>query len=85
MKAIVTVKLPKNPKHNPKNKKTGKCPLFHPPYRYPLYKSLEGLNICTDITGSYHSYIETGKNGKEIREKAEKRFGHIIIIRIEIQ
>ena len=83
MKAIVTVKLPRNPKHNPRNKQTGRCPLFSPPYRYPLFKSMEGLNICTDITGSHHSYIETGKNEKEIRELAEKKFGHIT--RIEIQ
>ena len=83
MKAVVTVKLPRNPKHNPRNKQTGKCPLFRPPYRYPLFKSKEGLNICTDITGSHHSYIETGKNVKEIRELAEKKFGYVT--RIEIQ
>ena len=83
MKAIVTVKLHRNLKHNPRNKQTGRCPLFGPPYHYPLFKSMEGLNICTDITGSHHSYIETGENEKEIRELAEKKFGHVT--RIEIQ
>jgi len=64
MKAIVTVKLPRNPKHDPRNKKTGQCPL--------------DINVCcTDVTGSHHSYIETGENEAEIRQKAREKYGHV--------
>ena len=73
MKAIVTVRLPSNPDHDPRNKKSGKCPLF---------KEYAGSFLCTDITGSHHSYIEYGEDLKRIREKAERRFGHIT--RIEV-
>lgn len=69
MKAIVTVKLPRNPKHNPKRKLTGNCPL-------------SGNCICTDTTGSHHSYVETGDNHTEIKLLAQKKYGHIT--RIEI-
>lgn len=41
---IITVKMPKNPDHDPKNKVTGKCPV--------------GLGICTDSTGEHHSYLD---------------------------
>ena len=68
MKAIVTVKLKKNPFHNPRDKKTGNCPIQN--------------CICTDITGSHHSYIETGKDRDEIIQKAEQKWGHVT--RIEI-
>lgn len=39
---IVTVKLPRNPDHNPRDKKTGRCPV-----------SPE----CTDSTGEHHSHL----------------------------
>ena len=79
MKAIVTIKLPKNTNHNPRDKKTGKCPLFRPPYeRFEL----TGSFLCTDITGSHHSYIEYGECEAVILEKASQRFGHVT--RIEI-
>jgi len=68
MQAIVTVKLPINPKHNPRNKKTGKCPVTQ--------------WLCTDVTGSHHSYIESGENRAEIYWKAKVRFGHVT--RVEV-
>ena len=40
---IVTVKLAKNPKHDPRNKKTGKCPA--------------GVGTCTDVAGEHHSFL----------------------------
>lgn len=40
---IVTVKLPKNPLHDPNNKVTGKCPI-------------DG-STCTDVTGAHHSVL----------------------------
>jgi len=64
MKAIVTVKLPRNPKHDPRNKKIGKCPL-------------KENKLCTDVTGSHHSYIEEGKNRQDIWFKANHKYHHI--------
>jgi hypothetical protein len=40
---IVTVKLAKNPEHNPRDKKTGPCPVSGKP--------------CTDVTGEHHTFI----------------------------
>lgn len=40
---LVTVKLPKNPEHNPRNKKTGPCPVNGKP--------------CTDVTGEHHTFL----------------------------
>lgn len=69
MRAIVTVKLSRNPKHDTRNKKTGQCPL--------------DINVyCTDVTGSHHSYIETGRCLAEIYQKAREKYNHIT--RIEI-
>lgn len=64
MKAIVTIKLPRNPKHNPRNKKSGWCPIN--PQKH-----------CTDITGSHHSYIQEGLNMEDIRNKARAKYDHI--------
>jgi hypothetical protein len=40
---LVTVKLPKNPEHNPRDKKTGPCPVDGKP--------------CTDVTGEHHTFL----------------------------
>lgn len=40
---VVTVKFPKNPEHDPHNKKTGPCPASGKP--------------CDDVTGEHHSFI----------------------------
>lgn len=64
MKAVVTVKLPRNPKHDPRNKKSGWCPINTKVW-------------CSDTTGSHHSYVEEGLNQREIEEKAKKKFKHI--------
>jgi hypothetical protein len=73
MKAIVTVKLQRNPKHNPANKVEGEC---------PLSKQLGVSIYCSDVTGEHHSYIEEGKTIAEIEDKAKRKFGHVT--RIEI-
>jgi hypothetical protein len=73
MKAIATVKLPRNPKHNPSNKVKGEC---------PLSKQIGVSIYCSDATGEHHSYIEEGKTIAEIEDKAKRKFGHIT--RIEI-
>ena len=63
MNVIVTIKLKRNPNHNPHNKKTGKCPVTN--------------KKCTDVTGQHHSYIETGNSLKEIEIKAKNKWGHV--------
>lgn len=77
MKAIVTVKLPRNPKHNPRNKQIGICPLCS------ISERKAGMGrLCTDVTGSHHSYIEEGKNRLDIFCKAKAKYGHIT--RVEV-
>lgn len=51
---IVTIKLAKNSEHNPRDKKTGMCPL--------------GTGICTDATGEHHSYFVTGESVEAVRQ-----------------
>ena len=75
MKAIVTVRFPRNPKHNPINKRTGKCPLF----------SHDITQLCTDITGEHHSYIQKGESLEDIRKRAEEKFNHITRIEIILE
>lgn len=40
---LVTVKLAKNPEHNPRDKKTGPCPV--------------NGKTCTDVTGAHHTFL----------------------------
>jgi hypothetical protein len=40
---LVTVRLAKNPEHNPREKKTGPCPVNGKP--------------CTDVTGEHHTFL----------------------------
>lgn len=63
MRAIVTVKLPRNPAHDPRNKISGKCPLQEV--------------WCTDTTGSHHCYVESGADFEEIKKKAHEKYAHI--------
>lgn len=52
---IVTVKLAKNPTHDPKNKVTATCPM--------------GEERCTDTTGEHHSFlVDSLLNLEEVRE-----------------
>jgi hypothetical protein len=51
MKFIATVKLPKNPEHDPRNKKSGTCPAM--------------LGYCTDITGEHHSFVIDAKSAND--------------------
>jgi hypothetical protein len=41
---IVTIKVPKNPKHDPHNKVIGPCPIAF-------------NKDCTDVTGEHHSFL----------------------------
>lgn len=53
MKYLITVKLPKNPNHDPRNKKIGPCPVFG--------------GMCTDSTGEHHTgLIESNEGYKSV-------------------
>lgn len=50
LKVLVTVKLPRNPEHDPLKKKTGLCPV-------------DSMKFCTDVTGQHHTvYVEYPDN-----------------------
>lgn len=75
MKAIVTVKLPKNTNHNPHFKVEGICPVAID------FK----LRYCTDITGEHHSVLVDlpTANLSEV-EKYIRSKGYTHITRVEI-
>lgn len=53
---VITVKLPKNPEHNPREKQAGPCPL-------------NGL-LCTDVTGEHHTMVRdhVGLTADQVRD-----------------
>jgi hypothetical protein len=67
MKAIVTIKIDRNPRHDPFNKQTGNCPCS---------------NTCTDMTGAHHSYLEEGTSIEDIEKKAKSKYKHITRIEV---
>lgn len=67
---IVTVKLEKNPKHDPQNKKTGTCPFSH--------------ETCTDSTGEHHSFIYNAGIRETAHEIIGKFSGSYHVTRVEI-
>ena len=66
MKAIVTVKIKAEPNHNPQSKQIGTCPIGD-----------NSEQICTDITGGHHAFIETGNSIFEIKGKVQRKGHHI--------
>jgi len=68
IRAIVTVKLERNPNHNPQRKEIGLCPVTG--------------KICTDKTGQHHSYIDEGTSLFDIETRAITRYKNVT--RIEV-
>lgn len=60
---IITVKLPKNPSHDGRNKKSGMCPINNA--------------ICTDVTGEHHSYIQEADSPEDALEIAKGKYDRI--------
>lgn len=52
---LVTVKLPKNPNHDPHNKISGPCPIAP-------------MNFCSDTTGEHHTFVSRLDSVMEIKE-----------------
>lgn len=58
---IVTVRLAKNPAHDPRNKVTATCPM--------------GKKRCTDQTGEHHSFlVDSLVSLEEVREHFEATY-----------
>lgn len=66
---IVTVKLPKNVDHNPRDKQYGGCPV-------------SPLAICTDTTGEHHSILVQADDSTSAHTVATRN-GYKHITRIE--
>ena len=76
MQAIVTIKLSKNTRHNPKKKLGGECPIS-------TLIPFTG-RFCTDITGQHHSLLIEAESLSRIAQKARALFGEDVhITRIE--
>lgn len=68
---LITVKLPKNPEHSPRDKKTGPCPVSG--------------NSCTDVTGENHTFLADladDLSAEDVREIYQGIYDHIT--RVEI-
>lgn len=61
---LVTVKLPRNPDHNPRAKVTAPCQLG------------SGLE-CTDVTGEHHTYLVEATSRNTAQQHAEQHHGHV--------
>lgn len=59
---IVTLKLPNNPNHDPKNKIEGFCPIDNESY-------------CTDTTGGHHSLLFKNAPGAKSVQKYYESMG----------
>lgn len=59
---ILTIKVERNPEHDPANKLIGTCRTS--PY-------------CTDTTGAHHSMLVIGASEQKVREYAEKLGYHV--------
>lgn len=71
---LVTVKLPKNPAHNPRDKKVAACPAMKGPGR---------AAVCTDHTGEHHTIlVNSTRSSSAVAEWARETYGHVT--RIEI-
>jgi len=61
---LVTVKIHKNPEHNPRNKRFGPCPVNGEP--------------CTDTTGEHHTILVRSADGVDlVTKKARQKYGHV--------
>lgn len=67
---IVTIKLARNPKHDPHNKVVDVC---------PIPGNDEG--VCTDSTGEHHSFLTIGWTADEVRLKWSD---HYHVTRVEL-
>lgn len=63
-KFVVTVKYPKNPAHDPQNKKSGRCPVYIGTW-------------CTDSTGEHHSIFASASSLAKVESYFVSRGIHV--------
>lgn len=71
---LITFKLPKNPAHDPRDKKTGRCPLA-------------GNGECTDTTGEHHTaayQMHDDATTAGVKEWLENEGHHVTRIEIAV-
>lgn len=61
---LVTVKLARNPEHDPRAKVTTSCPIGHG-------------SPCTDATGEHHTYLTEATDRDTALAHARQRHGHV--------
>ena len=62
---LITVKLPRNPNHDPRNKVVGSCPV-------------NPDELCTDVTGEHHTLlVRSDADLDAITAWAREEFGHV--------
>lgn len=60
---LITVKLPRNPDHNPRAKVVGPCPVTGLP--------------CTDVTGEHHTFAVVAEDAAKIMTDMALLHGHV--------
>lgn len=70
MLVLVTVKLPRNPNHDPRNKVTGDCPVNDLP--------------CTDVTGEHHTLMLSAMEVADAEDCVRRDYPGIHITRSEV-
>jgi len=65
---LVTIKVPKDPHHDPRNKQTGMCPVT--------------MKTCTDVTGEHHTIMVVGSTVQAVTNQVHG-LGYEHITRIE--
>lgn len=58
---LVTVKLDRNPDHDPHNKVTGWCPI-------------QPDKVCTDVTGQHHTIFVEAETLSDVRKMYENLY-----------
>lgn len=66
----VTVKIPKNPEHDPRNKREGWCPV-------------DG-GFCSDVTGEHHTLLVEAPNPSLARAALSQDIEHITRIELVV-
>ena len=61
---LVTIKLPRNPEHDPQRKQVGKCPL-------------DNNRTCNDVTGQHHTLLVLAAGIRQVRSYYEDEGYHI--------
>jgi hypothetical protein len=70
MIVLVTVKLPKTPEHDPRNKITGRCPVNGQP--------------CTDVTGEHHTMLLAAEDLEDAQSHMARDYPGTHVTRYEV-